>query len=406
MSENEKKKWEFIEEQIRKKPFYKKKGFLKALELLGLAVTFGAVSGGVFAVVRPWAENKFGEPTKLVMVYDEEESERETAEEKTDQVSKDGELLSQYQSLYGELSAAAEEMDGALVTVHGTLEKGKWFDEIVEDEKQGTGLIVAMNHYNVYILTDKNITNGARRLKVTMPDGTIADASLQKEDRVTRMAIIRIPYEKLERQTLDGLRVAVFDDTDECRIGEPVIALGVDFMSFGSITSLPRMTISDGTYQKITTNIIGDGDNGGVILNLDGKVIGLLGVTDNIQELELLEGLGIIESQFLLESLSNREVMPYLGITGKEITENLSEGLSMPKGVFIKEVAANSPAMKKGIKTADILSWMDGQEIRGMADYMKIMETLEPGERVKLKIQRQDAGRYKEIEVMVTLGQR
>ena len=59
MSENERKKRDFIEEQIRKKPFYKKKGFLKAVNCLGLSVVFGAAAGVGFAIVRPWAESQF-----------------------------------------------------------------------------------------------------------------------------------------------------------------------------------------------------------------------------------------------------------------------------------------------------------------------------------------------------------
>ena len=154
------------------------------------------------------------------------------------------------------------------------------------------------------------------------------------------------------------------------------------------------------------TDISGNGDNGGVLLNMDGQVIGLLGAVENIQELDLLEGLKLEDCQFLLESLSNREELPYLGITGKEITENISEELSMPRGIFVKAVAKNSPAMRKGIKAADVLCSMNGEDVHNMQDYMEMMETLAPGDNVTLIIQREDAGKYKEIEVTVTLGQR
>ena len=220
------------------------------------------------------------------------------------------------------------------------------------------------------------------------------------------MAILKIPYGRLDEDTLESLDVAVFDDVNDYEIGDPVIAMGVDYLSFGMITSMPVMTLCDGSYQKIVTDISGNGDNGGVLLNMDGQVIGLLGAVENIQELDLLEGLKLEDCQFLLESLSNREELPYLGITGKEITENISEELSMPQGIFVKAVAKNSPAMRKGIKAADVLCSMNGEDVHNMQDYMEIMETLAPGDTITLIIQREDASKYKEIEVTVTLGQR
>lgn len=482
MSENERKKRDFIEEQIRKKPFYKKKGFLKAVNCLGLSVVFGAAAGVGFAIVRPWAESQFEEPARLVMVHGEtaretgsdtvlaggvsEETEisavSETGQSEGAVVSKvdqtevptvsgtdqtgfsavngtdqteasavngtdqneasavsgtdqaessvvsesDQTGVTEYEMIHEELAELTEDMSNALVTVHGTLEEGSWFDEMMEDENQGTGVVLAKNNYNVYILTDKNITNGSKTLKVTFPDGSIADGVLQVEDSVTRMAILKIPYGRLGEDTLESLDVAVFDDVNDYEIGDPVIAMGVDYLSFGMITSMPVMTLCDGSYQKIVTDISGNGDNGGVLLNMDGQVIGLLGAVENIQELDLLEGLKLEDCQFLLESLSNREELPYLGITGKEITENISEELSMPRGIFVKAVAKNSPAMRKGIKAADVLCSMNGEDVHNMQDYMEMMETLAPGDNVTLIIQREDAGKYKEIEVTVTLGQR
>lgn len=427
MSENERKKRDFIEEQIRKKPFYRKKGFLKAMSCLGLSAVFGTAAGVGFAIVKPWAESQFEEPARLVMVHGEtakqsgsdgvltggvsEETEtfmvsgtdqtEASVVSETDQIG-----VTEYEMMHEELSEVTEDMAHALVTVHGTVEEGSWFDEMMEDENQGTGVVLAKNNYSVYILTDKNITNGAKTLKVTFSDGSIADGVLQVEDSVTRMAILKIPYGRINEDTLQNLDVAVFDDVNRYEIGDPVIAMGVDYLSFGMITSMPVMTLCDGSYQKIVTDISGNGDNGGVLLNLDGQVIGLLGAVENIQDLDLLEGLKLEDCQFLLESLSNREELPYLGITGKEITENISEELSMPQGIFVKAVAKNSPAMRKGIKAADVLCSMNGEDVHNMQDYMEIMETLAPGDTVTLIIQREDAGKYKEIEVTVTLGQR
>ena len=45
--------------------------------------------------------------------------------------------------------------------------------------------------------------------------------------------------------------------------------------------------------------------------------------------------------------------MPYIGIYGVDVSEDMKEQ-GLPKGVYVKEVEVDSPAMAAGIQNGDI----------------------------------------------------
>ena len=89
MGENEKKEFHFINEQIKKKPFYRRKWFTRGAAAIALALIFGVAAGVMFAIVQPWASNQFGkpdEPTQIVMVQEETpDQEQKTESGQTEQ---------------------------------------------------------------------------------------------------------------------------------------------------------------------------------------------------------------------------------------------------------------------------------------------------------------------------------
>ena len=76
----------------------------------------------------------------------------------------------------------------------------------------------------------------------------------------------------------------------------------------------------------------------------------------------------------------------------------------MPQGLYIKEVAADSPAMYAGIQVGiDILTQIDGEPIKTMQDYITQLRGHAPGETIRLKLKRRGLDGYVDLEVEVTL---
>ena len=92
-----------------------------------------------------------------------------------------------------------------------------------------------------------------------------------------------------------------------------------------------------------------------------------------------------------------------MGITGRNVTENISEELNMPQGLYVTSVADNSPAMYYGIQSGDILTSMNGEKILSQKDYQNVLKQCTIGEEIPIKIMRKVRDGYSEMEMTVRL---
>ena len=117
-------------------------------------------------------------------------------------------------------------------------------------------------------------------------------------------------------------------------------------------------------------------------------------------------GYGISDIKSSIELLSNGSVIPYTGICGMDVTEEL-EDKGMPKGIYVKEVEPDSPAMAAGIQSGDVIVRIDGQNIISMSNYHSLLIHKSVGTQFRLQGLRQGAGgEYVDIEFNVTVGSR
>lgn len=405
MSEDDKKKEFFIQEQIRKKPFYKRKEFQKIVQGLTLTMVFGASSGGVFAIVHPLALKYLKEPDKMVVESQETNAPETNTEAPHEKVIVEKELdLKEYERLYEQMAGVAEDTRKAIVTVTGITSELDLFNDVSESSSSAAGVVIGNSNDSMLILAESHTIEKAEDIKITFSDGSIADASLQALDEITDLAVLKVSFDELDISTKAIVQSAEFGKSGEVEIGDPIIAVGVDYISFGMVTSEPYLYICDGSYRKLNTDIIGKTENGGVLLNLEGQLVGILG--PDSENSMTLNGVGISDIEYMVNTLANQKVMPYLGIVGREVTDALSEELSMPKGVIITRVEEESPAMKNGIQAADVISGMNGKTVESMQDYMKILDTLNPGDHLSVNLWRKGKEGYTETKVDITLAER
>lgn len=409
MSEDEKKKDFFIQEQIKKKPFYKRKGFQKNVRSVTLMMVFGVATGSAFAVVQPIVLNHSRKPDKMVVVGEETDTPESTCEPSTEKiiVEKKELNLEEYERLYGEMTEVAKETQKAIVTVTGLTSELDLFNGVSESRRSATGVIIGKVNENVLILTESSVIQDVETVKITFCDGSITDAGIQAYDEITDLAVLKVFSKEIEERTASLVEPAEFGVSTVVEIGDPIIAVGVDYIAFGMVTAQPYLHICDGKYRQINTDIIGKTENGGVLLNLSGQVVGILGPESKSSDSAMtLNGVGISEIGSMVNSLSNQNVLPYFGIVGRDVTDALAKELSMPKGVIVTKVEENSPAMKKGIQATDVISGMNGRTVRNMQDYMRIMRTLKSGDTVSVNLWRKGKEEYRETKVDITLSQR
>lgn len=421
MPNREQKEFTFMSEQLKKKPFYKKRWFQKGAEAVTLAVVFGAMAGVVFAVTQPWAKGQFGKPEDPAQVYvvrEETETETEAPQTETEEKAAPQTVIEQkeleigdYEMLYQKMSALAEKVSPAMVIVTCKTSSRDWFNEVIEDHAQFSGLVIAANAQEYLILAGGQELSGAEHMTAAFTDGSVAEAELRKLDSVTGLAVLSVRREELGAGAQE-IAPAKLESQEEAGRGEPVIALGTPVgnemsMFFGMVTSVAGTSAVDSQYRVISTDILGGEKSSGILIDLEGRVVGVIAQSFSPSGSQMtLTALASGDIQDLVTDLVNIKDRPAIGITGKDIDEATAQEYDMPRGIYVRSVAADSPAMYAGVYQADIITSINDISIDSIDEYEKEIMRHSPEEVVRLGIKRATMDGYVDMELPVQLGLR
>lgn len=290
----------------------------------------------------------------------------------------------------------------------------------------GSGIIVGETDEELLIATNNHVVEDADTLEITFIDDTTAKAVIKGTDEDMDIAVVAVPISDLSEETLNNITVAKLGDSDNLKLGMPVVAIGNALgygqsVTNGIISALDReMTSEDGsTGRYIQTNAaINHGNSGGALLNINGEVIGInvARIDDGIVS---VEGMGyaipISAATPIIEDLMERKTrvnkvdedeMGYMGVTMQTVTDEIAGMFGFPKGIWVKEVAEGSAAEAAGIQVGDIIVKFDGQRMNTSADLQDAIKYFKAGETVNVTIKRAEQGKYETYELEVKLGSR
>lgn len=433
MDNRKKDDYSFIKEVIKKKPVDKRAVLIKMGCIIGSAVLFGLVAAFVFASFLPVVEEKNEEPAQIEFEddYPEDTSNGEPMPETADteaaegsdntaaeiQNSADGEAaaefgVEEYEKVYEEINEIAQNAMHSMVTVTGITSSEDWFNTTTESTKQASGLIVANNGQELFILTEYRAVDTVDRVMVTFWDNTIVDCRYQKHDANTGLTIIKVSLKDMDSSTQQGVQAATLGNSYLACQGESVIAIGSPMgysnsVVNGQITSTTnKVTSTDVEYNLLTTNILGSNSGSGVLITLDGSVIGIISQQFGSGDKSVITCLPISQLKPLIEILSNNGEIPSLGIQGQTVTAEIAKQTGMPRGIYVNMVNMDSPALQAGIQNADILIKFNGESVESMANYWEKLRKTSVGEEVTVTVMRKGAEGYVEFEfVAVTASQ-
>lgn len=414
--------YEFIKETIKKKPLDKKKIWKAAGMIAGAGAVFGLSAALIFAFAEPKIsqalENRNKTEQKVEIPTDEEEETKENTNQtdvdaKNQDTSENEEQTSfsieDYKEMYAEVLKKTEKIKEAMVTVIGVKSDEDWFQ--TPYESQMSGVIVADNGQELYVLTQYGIVENVDRIQVQFCDDTVVDARFLKADTNTGLTILKISDSEIESDTRDKIGTAVLGNSYSVEQGEPVIAVGSpmeykDSIGFGILTSVTNSVSKiDAEYGILTTDIVGSEKGSGVLLNTEGEVVGIIAQSFALGDSKnMVTGLAISQIKELIETLSNNQSIVYMGVTGETITPQISEKKGIPKGVFVESIEVDSPAMQAGIQNADVITEINGETIESVKEYQKQLKACNSGDTIKVKAMRQATEGYVEVTFDVTLG--
>ena len=170
----------------------------------------------------------------------------------------------------------------------------------------------------------------------------------------------------------------------------------------GIISATDRKVTSEGkTFTLIQTDAaINSGNSGGALVNSKGQVIGI----NTLKSYGTgIEGLGfaipINSTKEIYQQLItyNKVKRPYIGITGIDLTEKQAKANNLPIGVYIKTIEDFSSAEKAGLKIADVITKVNGKEVKTMQEINEIKNNFKIGDEITFTITRN--GEEKEIKL-------
>ena len=432
-----------ISEQIRKRPINKYRLLRRTLMTALLAVVFGIIASVTIWILEPvlskWvsrSDNSQGRDAVHFIDTGDDVTAQEVLNDYMEQEAGLGRsegddsaamasipltneqiqaLYSQlaldvtnYRQLYQSMSSYVREMNRSIVTITAITSDTDWIGTTEQHRKQASGLIVAEDHVDLYIIADRAPLTGAQSLSIQFSTGHIAEGSIKAIDEATGLAMISVRISDLSDDLSSNIPLATLGST-YASVGTPVCALGSPLGSVGSIgygmISASRSTLEypDTADTMLQTNIAGAENAGGFLFNYNGQVIGIIAPDQKKSDVDgLIWAYGISELKNRIGSMAIGKSGVYLGVIGTYVTNEANSMLGVPYGAYVLRTEMDSPAMLAGIRTGDVIVRLGDTPVSSYTDYVNILQTYEVGDRITVAVMRKSQQQYVELEYVMT----
>jgi serine protease Do len=251
---------------------------------------------------------------------------------------------------------------------------------------QGSGFFISPDGYAV---TNNHVVDKAETVQVTDDNSKLHKAKVIGTDSRTDLALIKVdggpfPYVKLAEKAP--------------RIGDWVLAVGNPFGLGGTVTagivSARGRDIGASAYDDFIQidAPVNKGNSGGPTFDVDGNVIG-------VNTAIFSPSGGSVGIAFAIPAGTVKNVVSelkdhgsvtrgWIGVQIQPVTPEIADSLGLKKaqGALVAESQANSPAQKAGIEAGDVITSVNGQEVKDSRDLAKKIGALAPNTSVKLAV--------------------
>lgn len=409
--------YSFLQEVIKDEAGDQAKWKHDVLRRIQLGLIFGLVACFTFFACKPWVEKKFeGDPTEVTIPQDEQqEDEDQTQGENPDQeqVQDQKPVLTaeSYQEMLANLKQVSGEVRKSVVEIQGAATEEELSKGLEDKEKSISGMIVADNGQELLILAGELPVKDAKIIRVTFSGDSQCDATLKSKDAGLGLCVYAVQRKNIADDVWTQIETATLGGSKVVSEGDTAIAVGKLYgcdtiAGYGVIESGENyLDKSDGQYQTIYTDVLGDISGSGILVNIRGEVIGIINTAVRADDqTNKIAGYGISDIKDVIELLSNGKNVPYLGISGVEVSDEMKEQ-GIPQGVYVKEVDAGAPAMAAGIQSGDIITNIAETDIINLLGYHNILMKQNVGDKILVRGKRQGTGgEYVDIDFEVTVG--
>ncbi len=260
-------------------------------------------------------------------------------------------------------------------------------------QSTGSGVITTPDGY---IVTNNHVVNDAQSVEVVLEDGRTYEAQVVGTDPSTDLALLKIDE--------DNLPTLAFGNSDQLKVGEWVLAVGNPFNLTSTVTAgivsakarninilKDRLAIESFIQTDAAVN---PGNSGGALVNARGELIGIntaiASTTGAYSGYSFAVPVEIVKK--VIDDLMNHGVVQraFLGADMLELNGETAKklGIAQMHGVYINEVNVGGSADLAGLRKGDVITGIDGKELRNSAELTEYLGRHRPGDKVSLEILR------------------
>ncbi|MEZ6124109.1 MAG: Do family serine endopeptidase [Planctomycetaceae bacterium] len=265
---------------------------------------------------------------------------------------------------------------------------------------QGSGFIIGADGV---ILTNAHVVADAAEVVVTLSDGREFRAQDIRKDPQADVAVLKI-------DAGSKLPTLPLGDDNQMEIGDWVLAFGSPFglhhsVTQGIISAKGRGLDGEGKEFLQTDAAINPGNSGGPLVNLRGEVVGINTAistrSGGYDGVSLAVPVNLVKWVANQLQTSGRVRRAFVGIQMQTIDAQLAKDLSLsvPQGVVVTDVVADSPADRAGFQPRDVILAVDGQQILNPLNMRGIVEKLNVGQTYQIRVLRD--GREQNLKITV-----
>jgi Do/DeqQ family serine protease len=263
-------------------------------------------------------------------------------------------------------------------------------------ESAGSGVIVDAK--NGYIITNYHVIENATEITVTLLDDRKFFATVIGSDEGADIAVLQAKQPNLVAMPLG--------DSARLEVGDFVVAIGNPFglqhtVTAGIVSALGRSGINPDGYEDFiqTDASINPGNSGGALVNLRGELVGinseiLSGSGGNIGigfaiPVNMVKG---VMDQLIKYGQVKRGV---LGVTIISVTPDIAKefGLTESSGALVSGVTQGSSAERAGVRTGDIITSINGNNMKNSTELRNTIGMLRIGDQVEIGLLRDGKAR-------------
>ncbi|HEY1783006.1 MAG TPA: Do family serine endopeptidase [Roseiarcus sp.] len=263
---------------------------------------------------------------------------------------------------------------------------------------EGSGFFVSADGY---IVTNNHVVQKAKTVSVTTQDGKTLDAKVVGTDPKTDLALIKV-NEK-------GDYPFVAFSKEMPRIGDWVVAIGNPYGLGGTVTagivSAEGRDIGDGPYDRFIQidAPINRGNSGGPTFNMQGQVVGVNTAIYSPSGGSVGIGFAIpsTTADTVIASLEHGGVVPrgYLGVNIQPFTKEMADSMGVKDagGAIVDQTMPGTPAAEAGLKAGDVITKLNGKEVKDASDLTMRIGSFKPSDKVELTYLRDGAEKTAQI---------